>query len=287
MNRTPLSAQDMALSISIENLLVQRNPRQMQTLQAALEPGYLARGASHLRGASGIVIIGTGFPVTGTFETDGPAGAIALYNALASLGATPMIACGPPLAHSLAADFTVLELTEAEVLAASDFARTTLAELKPDAVVAIERPGLAVDGRYYNMRGDDISERCYCFDPFVTEASCPTVAVGDGGNEIGMGNVLSALTALDIQPSVTPCDELLVTDVSNWGAYALVAMLGYWVGRDLLAELSLLDVLNYLSRSGSVDGVTGVNTLTEDGMAVNAGLEVIAALRRLTKFLEA
>ena len=39
------------------------------------------------------------------------------------------------------------------------------------------------------MRGIDISEHCGCFDFFVTEARCPTIAIGDGGNEIGMGNL--------------------------------------------------------------------------------------------------
>ncbi|MFT5335999.1 MAG: hypothetical protein ACI9GB_003923, partial [Halioglobus sp.] len=36
------------LSQAIENLLVARNLRQMQTAQAALKPGYFLRAASHL-----------------------------------------------------------------------------------------------------------------------------------------------------------------------------------------------------------------------------------------------
>jgi hypothetical protein len=42
------------------------------------------------------VLIGTGFPVADSFETDGPIGAIALYDCLQALGAQPLIACGPP-----------------------------------------------------------------------------------------------------------------------------------------------------------------------------------------------
>ena len=99
---------DLELSIAIEDLLVARNPRNMQVARSALAPGYYLRAAGHLREISGTIIIGTGFPVTGTFETDGPVGAIALYDTLASLGAKPMLACGPPLSESLQEDYAVL-----------------------------------------------------------------------------------------------------------------------------------------------------------------------------------
>ena len=42
-----------------------------------------------------------------------------------------------------------------------------------------------------------------------------------------------------------------------------------------------------IDAGGSVDGVTGANTLTEDGMNVSEGLKVIASLRQLTNFDEA
>ncbi|MAT93013.1 MAG: hypothetical protein CME59_10475 [Halioglobus sp.] len=270
------------LSEAIEALLVQRNPRHMQVARAALQPGYYLRAARHLRDLSGTVIIATGFPVTGTFETDGPVGAIVLYNALQTLGARPVLACGPPLSGTLAQDYEVLELTAQDREQARDEAARWLAELSPEAIVAIERPGLAADGRYYNMRGDDISARCYCFDPFMELARCPTIGIGDGGNEIGMGNIAAELAALDIQVSVTRCDELLVADVSNWGAYGLLALLGRWARRDLLAGISPVEILNYLSTRGSVDGVTGRNTLTEDGMEARIGLNIIHALRTMT-----
>jgi hypothetical protein len=275
---------ELQRSIAIEALLVQRNPRHMQTARQALKPGYVMRAARHLRDCQGTVLIGTGFPVTGTFETDGPVGAIALYLALQALGASPLIVCGPPLYHSLREEYDTLELRADNLASARSEATRQLAVLQPAAIVAIERPGLAADDRYYNMRGDDITERCYYFDPFVQLANCPTIGIGDGGNEIGMGNIAPALAGLDIKTSVTGCDELLVADVSNWGAYGLIAFLGYWSGRDLLAQLSPLDILTYLSNKGSVDGVTGKNTLTEDGMAAREGLNIIHTLRQLSGF---
>jgi hypothetical protein len=76
-----------------------------------------------------------------------------------------------------------------------------------------------------------------------------------------------------------------VADVSNWAAYGLIALLAKWSGRDLLAEISPLDILDYLSARGSVDGVTRKNTLTEDGLAASEGIRVIQELRILTGFL--
>ncbi|RLA49505.1 MAG: DUF4392 domain-containing protein [Gammaproteobacteria bacterium] len=277
---------ELELSVAIEEVLVARNPRHMRVARAALEPGYYLRGARHLHNIQGNVIIGTGFPVTATFETDGPVGAIALYDTLEALGSRPILACGPPLSRALTDDYRVLELTARNLEAAQQEANEQLLAFQPSAIVSIERPGLAADGRYYNMRGEDITERCAFFDPFIDSADCPTIAVGDGGNEIGMGNINRAIADLDINPSVTCCDELLVADVSNWGAYGLIAIIASWTGLDLLAQISPVEILDYLSARGSVDGVTRENTLTEDGLEAEEGLRVIQELRALSGFLD-
>jgi hypothetical protein len=277
---------DLQLSMAIEELLVQRNPRGMQVARAALQPGYYLRAAESLRNLDGLVLIGTGFPVVGTFETDGPVGAIALYDALSALGAQPVLACGAPLSESLCDDYRVLKLRASNLETARKEAAEQLAEFQPQAVVSIERPGLSADGHYYNMRGEDISEHCAIFDPYLDQADCPTIAVGDGGNEIGMGNISEAIATLDINAAATTCDELLVADVSNWGAYGLIAMLAHWAQIDLLAQISPVEVLDYLSACGSVDGVTRENTLTEDGLEAEEGLCLIQELRILTGFLQ-
>jgi hypothetical protein len=275
---------DQKLSLAIEQLMVARNLRDMEVARAALAPGYYLRAAGTLRDIRGTVIIGTGFPVTDTFETDGPVGAIALYNTLEALGAQPVIACGPPLSDAIVEDFRLLPLTASDLHTAEVEAVAQLRQLKPTAVISIERPGLSDDGRYYNMRGEDITARCAFFDPYISLAECPTIAIGDGGNEIGMGNIEAAIATLDIKAAVTTCDELLVADVSNWAAYGLIALLAHWSGRDLLADISPLRILNYLSARGSVDGVTRKNTLTEDGLEVSEGTALIAELRALVGF---
>ncbi|WP_165954390.1 glutamate cyclase domain-containing protein [Seongchinamella unica] len=276
----------MALSAAIEAALVARNLRNMQVARDALAPGYYLRAAQMLRDIRGPVIIGTGFPVNGTFETDGPVGAIALYDALEKLGAEPWLACGPPLSQCLLDDYRLIELRARSMEAAAVEATNRLEQLQPSAVISIERPGLSADGCYYNMRGEDISSRSAIFDPYITAAECPTIAIGDGGNEIGMGNIRAAIASLDINVAETGCDELLVADVSNWGAYGLIALLGLWRQRDLLAEVFPLEILHYLSAHGSVDGVTRENTLTEDGLDAAEGQQVIDELRILTGFLQ-
>jgi hypothetical protein len=274
---------DLDFSLCVENILVARNLRHMKTAQAALQPGYYLRAAQHLRNISGCVIVATGFPVGDTFETDGPVGAIALYDTLEALGAEVHLACAAPLSDALRGDYRVLDLRALDLAAAKREAAENLQRLNPVAIVSIERPGLTADGCYYNMRGEDITPRCGFFDPYMDAASCPTIAIGDGGNEIGMGNIQQAISELDINASVTGCDELLLADVSNWGAYGIISLLGLWAEEDLLASISPTAILDYLSARGSVDGVTRENTTTEDGLPASEGYSIIRELQSLAK----
>ena len=278
------SETDLALSRTIEDILVARNLRGMKSVQPYLKPGYCMRAANILRHCKGHVFIGTGFPVVDTFETDGPVGTIALYDALETLGASPIIVCGSPISEVLASKYRVHEIRVGDHDQREHEALMALYKYLPEAIVSIERPGQAADGGYYNMRGESISARTACFDSFMNMARCPTIAVGDGGNEIGMGNVSEALKNLNIVPSTTGCEELIVADVSNWGAYGIISFLSVWNDRDLLKEINPLNILKYISSLGSVDGVTRVNELTEDGLPVSEGESILLELRRACGF---
>ena len=277
------SLSDEALSQQIETMMVEQNPRGMQHLYAMQSTGTYLRAAQALHKANGPVLIGTGFAVNNTFETDGPVGAIALYSVLDKLGKQPILVTGNPLYSALKNDFNCFELPINSIENARTFSIKALDQLKPDCLLSIERPGLNEHQRYYNMRGIDISEHCGCFDFFITEATCPTIAIGDGGNEIGMGNLAKHMHGLNITPSVTPCDELLLADVSNWAAYGLIAFLSRWHNTDFLADIEPLNILQYLSERGSVDGVTHKNELTEDGLHAMHGQQLITRLRQLTR----
>jgi len=279
LKQTQTTAQK--LSIEIENILVERNLRGMKTIQGALPKGYILRAAQLMLPIRGRVLIGTGFPVVDTFETDGPVGAIALYEAFEALGAEPLIVCGPPLSGELESKYRVHALKVGPHEDRDHEALTALENLAPELIVSIERPGMASDGKYYNMRGEDISVRAACFDTFLDHATCPTIAIGDGGNEIGMGNIQEALKDLDIQAAATECSELVIADVSNWAALGLIAMIDWLSGQDFLGKLDSMAVLKFLSERGSVDGVTRDNTLTEDGLPAEDGIELIARLRKV------
>ena len=280
---TALNPDYLALSQQIEQLLVRQNLRGMAALKPHLRPGYILRAARLINQCRGTVLIGTGFPVLDTFETDGPVGAIALYQLLTQLGAKPVIVCGDPLYSALKADYQCYQITVNQYEALPAIASEALAELQPQLVISIERPGFNAQQRYANMRGEDISARCASFDYFLTQAPCPTIGIGDGGNEIGMGNLLQAVSALNITPAVTECDELIVADVSNWAAWGLAAMVSILRGENLLAGANPLAILQYLSAKGSVDGVTRLNTLTEDGLAHTEGQQLIDDLELLIK----
>jgi D-glutamate cyclase-like protein len=279
---------ELALSKDIESLLVARNLRGMKQIQPALTAGYCLRAAKMFKNTSGCVLIGTGFPVDNTFETDGPVGALILYQALEILGLTPVLVCCATMAQAFNNDHRVhIIKTANNAVEQKEELKTSLAALehfKPQVIISIERPGLSADGRYYNMRGEDISARAACFDYFLNHACCPTIAIGDGGNEIGMGKVNHALAKFNIIPALTSCDELIVTDVSNWGVYGILAFLSLWSGHDLLAETCPVDILKYLSKQGSVDGVTRKNELTEDSLPASEGITLIKQIRTLIGF---
>lgn len=272
-----------SLSLKIEQLLVRQNLRGMASLLPQLKPGSYLRAAQLIADCKGVVLIGTGFPVADSFETDGPVGAIVLYQLLQKLGAKPLLCVGEPLFSALKPHYNCLQLAVNAGKNAKRQASFWLQQLEPDLIISIERPGLAADGRYYNMRGVDISARCANFDVFLQQAACPTIAIGDGGNEIGMGNIVQAVSELKITPSVTCCDELLLADVSNWAAYGLVALVSRLCnsGYDWLVDCQPAVLLHFLVGLGALDGVTASASATEDSLSAEHAIQLIADLQQL------
>jgi hypothetical protein len=269
------------ISTRIEDLILARGTRGIERVRPMLRPGYCARAARLLIDARAPVLIATGFPVGETFETDGPVGAIALYRVLDALGRSPAFVCEPPLSRVLAAGHRTHAVALAEPARSEAQMESLLARLKPGALLAIERPGRAADGRHYNMRGRDIGHSVVCLDYLFDRRVCPTIAVGDGGNEIGMGNVLPALSGLPIRPSATMCDELVIATVSNWGAYGIIAEICRATGQDLFAAFDPAEIFAHLVDRGAVDGLTGKAEASEDGFPLSVGLSLLAELRAL------
>ena len=120
-----------------------------------------------------------------------------------------------------------------------------------------------------------------------------TIAVGDGGNEIGMGSLARDVIAANIAfgetiACVTPATHLILAGVSHWGAYALLGGLAAVRTDWREALLACLDpaldqaVLEATVRDGpAVDGVTRQQTMTIDTFVMARHHQVLAEVRRL------
>jgi D-glutamate cyclase len=216
------------------------------------------------------------------YETDGPLGALFLERALAvgSYDGTAAIAEGP-------------------IHAALDAARARIGIQRPIvaaqgmAAIYIERGGPALDGKRYTMRGRDITDH---LDPQLDIGHSwgrATIGIGDGGNEIGMGKIPHDIVARDIANGDlihcrVPVDHLIVAGVSNWGAYALAA--GVYVLRGIQPPTDLFDpdrereILEVMVKEGPlVDGVTGRQTATVDGLTWEVYIQPLIRIREIVE----
>lgn len=245
------------------------------------------------------VLFLTGFVVaSGRTETDGPPGAVVLGRALRTIGKEVVYVTDPLTAPALSAGLRALD-QPVEVtlfpLAPPDpvaEARQILARLAPTHLVAIERPGRARDGGYYNARGKPVTSLNAPADELFLQARrCPTIGIGDGGNEVGMGKVLSH-TYLAIPngrriASVVNTDYLIPAAVSNWGAYGLVAYLSVLTGKTLIHTPEEEEgMIRALVSAGAVDGLTGQAVPTVDGLPLALHQAVVRLLREMATYFQ-
>lgn len=201
------------------------------------------------------------------YETDGPLGAYFLTRAVRPLEGCTDIWAEPPVHRAItAAEAVDPDRPEFEC------------PFTPVHHIWIEQGGPAADGRRYTMSGRDITEHLNLDDAVVTggKFGTPTIGIGDGGNEIGMGKIphetiVKNIPNGDLIHCRVPTDHLIVAGVSNWGAYALAA--GIYVLRGVTPPPDLFDpdrereILEVMVREGPlVDGVTGKQTATVDGL---------------------
>jgi hypothetical protein len=217
------------------------------------------------------------------FETDGPLGTAFLIRALTLAGGEAVAIGEHPIRCAVEA-----------ALALSDDAREPECYGRDWRFIAIERAGPATDGNYYTMRGCDT--RSYLAERVNAEIACdrrgqPTIGIGDGGNEIGMGKiphetVVKNIPNGDLIHCRVPTDHLIVAGVSNWGAYALAA--GVFVLRGMRPPADLFDpgreraILEVMVREGPlVDGVTGKQTATVDGLSWDEYSKPLVRIREI------
>ena len=239
-----------------------------------------------------------GFPPAA--ETDGPVGAALLAKGLEAVGVPCRVATDEPCRGACAAalvgagipdvpiDVVAIGAPLAPLIKAWRGAGITHA-------IAIERCGRSADGAPRNMRGQDIGSYTAPLDDLFTAGPWDTIAVGDGGNEIGMGAISCSLIAGQVEHGetiacVTPAQHLIVAGVSNWGAYALIGALAVLREDWRTALLACLDepvdraVLEAAVEHGpAVDGVSRRRTLTVDNLDIATHHRMLRMVRTMVE----
>jgi len=280
---------------------VQRLYRAARRLQKAPLTSLAALRLSEAVRSGDAVLLMTGAgapPELPAGETDGPLGIAVLARALhQGLGARPFVISEERNLGPLRA---VLQVTGAACTllpfpcGREEAGHHLVEELHPAAVISVEKLGPNPKGVIHDMRGRNVSASHASvrglFDR-ARERGILTAAVGDRGNEVGFG----LLTGPEVRPRLRtarcrcPCrgtigcdiraDVLVVSSISNWGAYGVAACLQAIVGRRLLhtpqEEALMLDTA---VRAGARDGVTYVPTLTVDGADLAAQQAVVTLL---------
>lgn len=172
--------------------------------------------------------------------------------------------------------------------------------LNPALVVSAERAGRNERGVYHNARGMDYGQGRARADVVVEQAqdrSIPVVAIGDGGNEIGMA--LIADRVREVVPFGAECvcgcgggmgsaqtaDALIVAGCSNWGCYGLVAALAVLESDPRLLHTPALEgaLLDVASTSGLIDSSTGLASDGVDGLPRAVHVAVVSLLQEVAR----
>ena len=269
---------------SIEDIILANDQRGVSELRPHLPADFCGQAAQHILDHPGDVLIVTGFYIlsAGKSETDGPPGAIAIGSALQALGRRVSYVSDshttPLLRDWLGDEAEVVDFPIWDVKTSQQAAADILSELKSSLVISIERCGRSKDDIYRNMRAADITAYTARLD-YLFETGIPSVGIGDGGNEIGMGNLAQVIPSVDKlpdQPAVTRVDRLVIASVSNWGGYGLVAALSRLVGRNLLPRVEEdARLIRRMVKLGAVDGFSGENKNYVDGFTLEENGEVL------------
>ena len=274
---------------TIEDIILDHDRRGVSGLRPHSPPDFCDRAAGLILDNPGTAIIATGFYIlsAGMVETDGPPGAIAIGDALQAIGYEVVYATdvhGAPLMNgvignkTIVLDFPITDETDSRLVASA-----LLRTIQPSVVIAIERCGLTGGGLHQNMHGQDISQYTAKVDYLFTDDT-PSVGIGDGGNEIGMGKLADAIPTVPslAEPCVTATTELVIASVSNWGGYGLVAALSRRRGRNLLPSVEYEQYLvRQTADAGAVDGMSTKQEYRVDGFTLEENSQTVQRLHDL------
>lgn len=245
--------------------------------------GSLERAVRSLQDGSddAHLAIFTGFCIPPT-ETDGPPGA--LY------AARSFLECHPRAAVSVFCDESTYDVIFSCFQPLHD--RCTfhvfhtgsipsaflenLPNLHVTHALAIERVGPCfADGSYRTMLARDVSmHHAFLHEIWdVLGSGVVRIGVGDGGNEVGMGNVVDLVKQHiprgELIACASSCDHVIVTGVSNWAGVAMAAILSPNAFEDICGAAAEKVAVQRCLDAGAIDGVLKRAALSVDGFALD------------------
>ena len=276
----------------------------------------------------GTVILTTGsvsraWITTDLGENDGPSGAAAIARALVlGRNATCVMLCEETLLPAIrnvcqSAGLFPVTLEQAAIAKADKSLATIvmlpyatddeggkaqatqmLDELKPDLLFSTERVGRNEAGVYHSMKGIDYgmgrARVDFLFDEGLARG-IPVVAVGDGGNEVGMGKVADHVKAHVPYGdtcqcgcgggigAVTSCDVLVTAACSNWGCTAIAAAMAARAGDARLLHTPEREalLLDSMVANGLINSTHGIVDDSVDGFSRNSHIGVAELCRTI------
>lgn len=276
---------------TIEDIILDKDGRGISELRSHLPNDFCTQAAQLILDNPGHAFICSGFYIlaAGAPETDGPPGAYLLGRTLQALGyrVTQVTDIHSAFLYKdLPTPVEVLEFPIADVEESKGYAQEALSKLKPSVVISTERCGLTAKGRYLNMRGKDISPFNAKLD-YLVLGHPNTVGIGDGGNEIGMGNLASkipAVASLPSEPTTVTVSRLIIASVSNWGVHGLIAALSLLSNRNLLPSVEEeASLIRNMVDKGAVEGITAEQVYSVDGFPLDEYSQNLTRLHALLK----
>ncbi|MEY8352757.1 DUF4392 domain-containing protein [Lachnospiraceae bacterium 54-53] len=181
-------------------------------------------------------------------------------------------------------------------------AQWLLKEAMPSAVISVEAPGANERGVYHNAVGKDVSELEAKSDvlwEILRSAGVLNIAIGDLGNEIGMGAIAEHIKKYVPFTAPEECicgcgggilaasgaDYVITATCSDWGCYGLMAAIAY-LKRDmeiLHREEMEAEVMRVASRSGLID-MTGSLLPGIDGFNTRMNTGIVSLMRQCTAY---
>ena len=249
---------------------------------------------------SDCVFIMTGFVLMpfNKAETDGTVGSFLLARALKSaFNAKPVIICpedcipaAEKLSECIGFDVDVEAFTK-DKANAEKCADNIIKKYNPKAVISIECPGENENGIYHSARGIDVTaveaKQDILFEKLKNNGIL-NIAIGDLGNEIGMGTIEELIkTKIPLGDKIcvrTKADNIITATVSDWGCYALIAMIAFLVeDTDIMHGASLEKQAMEAAAKGGLIDMTGEAIPAIDGFGTKLICSIVTLMKEIIK----